>query len=485
MKYTYFKLIIFGGLLFVGSSCDNFLKEEVYTQYAPEEFLKSEEGIQNVLVGAYSQLQVQSGGGMREDQFTLSEFPTDITLESGGQFEKDALPYINFQWDASSPFLLSIWARMYRAIRNANVLLDNIDNITSITPAKIDTYKSEARFIRAEAYTHLHRYFGAVPLLLTTKTTDFQLTRPNDTEFNEFIAKELSEAAKFLPVKANARGKADKGTVLAVLCKFYLNTKQWQKSADAAQEIIALGKYQLFPSIETLFSVDNENNNEFIFVYPCVAQSGYSNLYMPHAFPPNYPIQTNWINYGAQFRTYTSFIKSFDPNDRRFKMMLLEYTDTKGTKLKLVEDANGKPLDNARSFKYIPDPNAVSENNGNDIPVIRYADILLSRAEALNELSGPNQISLDLINQIRKRANVPNISLSSFPTKEALREHLLKERAWEFFTEGKRREDLIRMGKFISSALERGKNAKPFHVLYPLPQAEIDANPNLKQNEGY
>ena len=483
MKYTYLKLIIFSGLLFVGSSCNDFLKEEVYTQYAPEEFLKSEDGIQNVLVGAYSQLQVQSG--MREDQFTLSEFPTDITLESGGQFEKDALPFINFQWDASSPFLLSIWARMYRAIRNANVLLDNINNITSISPAKLDLYKSEARFIRAEAYTHLFRYFGTVPLILTTNTTDFQLARPNITEFNGFIEKELSEAAKYLPVKQNFRGKADKGTALAVLCKFYLNTKQWQKSADVAQEIIALKKYELFPSIETLFSVENESNNEFIFVYPCVAQSGYSNNYMPHAFPPNYPIQVNWINYGAQFRTYTSFIKSFDPNDRRFKVMLLEYTDTKGAKLKLVEDANGNPLDNARSFKYTPDPNAVSENNGNDIPIIRYADILLSRAEALNELSGPNQTSVDLINQIRKRAGVPNIILGNFSTKEALRGHLLKERAWEFFTEGKRREDLIRMDRFISSALERRKNAKPFHVLYPLPQAEIDANPNLKQNEGY
>ncbi|WP_373331374.1 RagB/SusD family nutrient uptake outer membrane protein [Salmonirosea aquatica] len=166
-------------------------------------------------------------------------------------------------------------------------------------------------------------------------------------------------------------------------------------------------------------------------------------------------------------------------------MFVTEYTDTKGVKQKLLEDANGKPLDNARSFKYTPDPNAISQNNGNDIPEIRYADILLSRAEALNELSGPTQESIDLINQVRTRAAVPALSLADFSTKEQLRDHLLKERGWEFFTEGKRREDMIRMGTFISNAVARGKNAQPFHVLYPLPQSEIEANPNLKQNEGY
>src|SRR5690606_39797988 len=110
-------------------------------------------------------------------------------------------------------------------------------------------------------------------------------------------------------------------------------------------------------------------------------------------------------------------------------------------------------------------PNAISQNNGNDIPVVRYADILLSRAEALNELSGPNQESIDLINQVRTRAGIDNLQLASFSTKEQLRDHILAERGWEFFTEGKRREDLIRMGKFISGALSRGKNAKPTHVL--------------------
>ncbi|MEX2594855.1 MAG: RagB/SusD family nutrient uptake outer membrane protein [Anditalea sp.] len=131
----------------------------------------------------------------------------------------------------------------------------------------------------------------------------------------------------------------------------------------------------------------------------------------------------------------------------------------------------------------------MGNEHGNDEPEIRYADILLSRAEALNELNGPNQESIDLINQVRLRAGLSSelLAVGDFSTKEALREHLLNERAWEFYGEvGIRREDQIRMGTFISSAIERGHtNAQPFRVVFPIPQAAIDADPNLVQNENY
>ncbi len=479
-RFTIMTVVALGSL--VPMSCQEFLQEEVYTQYDPATFLNNEDGIKKVLIGAYSQLQVN--GGMREDQFTLSEFATDMTLESGGQFEKDALPFINFQWDASSGFLRGIWANMYRAIRDANVLLENIDNIGSIPADRLAKYKAEGIFIRAEAFAHLYRYFGPVPLVLTTATDDLQPSRPTDQEFVDFITNELTAAAKDLPITQDLYGKATKGAGLAVLAKFCLNTKQWQKSADAAKQLMDLNKYKLYPAIENLFAVENEINDEYIYVYPCLAQ-GPGNVYMAHAFPPNYPIQSNWINYGAQFRTYTKFYKTFAAGDRRLRMFVSEYTDTKGVVQKLIEDATGKALDNVRSFKYTPDPAAISQNNGNDIPVIRYADILLTRAEALNELSGPTQEAIDLINMVRTRAAVAPLLLSNFATKDLLRTHILAERGWEFFSEGKRREDMIRMGTFVSNAIARGKDAKPHHVLYPIPQSEVDANPNLKQNDGY
>lgn len=478
-KYLVRALCILG--LTVFSGCQDFLTEEIYTEFDPDELLKTEDGINRVLIGAYSELKPS----VRDYFFTLSEFPTDIALESGGGFEREAVVYMNFQWDPSHPFFQSHWASMYRAIRNANSLLDNIGNVQSIPAEKLAQLTAEAQFIRAAAYFHLYDIFGPVPLVTTTESTDLEPAKPTEAQFVDFLTKELREAANNLPIQQDLHGKATKGAALAMLCKLYLNTKQWQKCADVAKEIIDLNTYALFGQIENLFSVSNENNNEYIYRFSYVAQPGLGNVYMPHAFPPNFPIQPNWINYGAQFRSYTSFVKSFHGSDRRLKMFLTQYTDNKGNSIGLLEDAQGNPLDNARSFKYTPDPNAAIEHNGNDIPYIRYADILLSRAEALNEINGPNAESVDLLRQVRDRAGVPALQLSDFSSKEAFRDHILIERGWEFFTEGKRREDLIRHGKFISSAIARGKNAKPYHVLYPIPQREIEANANLVQNEGY
>lgn len=116
---------------------------------------------------------------------------------------------------------------------------------------------------------------------------------------------------------------------------------------------------------------------------------------------------------------------------------------------------------------------------------VRFADILLAKAEALNEKDGPNSESINLINKIRLRANATEIKAGDFSTKEELRDFILEERGREFYSEGLRREDLIRHGKFISGAVERGKDAKPHQILFPIPQRQIEANDKLVQNEGY
>jgi hypothetical protein len=470
-------------LLFSGG-CANYLEEEVFTEFDPGALLQTEKGIESVLIGAYDELHTTGFFG-RDMYFTLSEFPTDMTTSSGGGFERQAVLYINYQWDPVQGILANTWNQYYRAIRNANSLLDNINNVTALSNEQVARFSAEASFIRADAYYRLYDLFGGVPLVTTTESLDFEVRRASETEVVEFIISELEQAADNLPVTADVRGRATRGAALAVLCKVYLNAKQWQNCADTAQEIIDLGIYNLFPDIETLFAVENEANNEYIYVHPAVAQPGEGHVYMPHAFPPRFPIQANWENFGAQFRTLTGFVNSFDENDRRLNLILREYTDLNGDFIELVEDSEGNPLDNARSFKYVPDVNANARWSGNDQPVVRYADILLSRAEALNEIGGPNQESIDLINQIRLRADVAPLVLADFSSTEELRDHILAERGWELFSEGKRRQDMIRQDKLISNAIERGKNAQPFHRLYPIPQREIDANPNLEQNPGY
>lgn len=145
--------------------------------------------------------------------------------------------------------------------------------------------------------------------------------------------------------------------------------------------------------------------------------------------------------------------------------------------------------DNIRSFRIWPDQNAQGNHHGNDMPEVRYADILLARAEALNEINGPNQTSIDLVNQVRNRAGLigsNELILADFASQDQFRDHIFDERKWEFYSEGHRRTDLVRQGKFVEQALNRGvTHASEHHNRYPLPQAALDSNPLLEQNPGY
>ncbi len=463
-------------------SCKDFLKEEVYTQYDPASYLQTEEGINSVLVSSYSNMHVTNS--MRDRMYTLNEFPGDIMWEWGGSFEATAVIFMSYNWDSQSTMFSNPWQQYYQSIRNANSLLDNIDNVTTISAEKVEQYKAEARFIRAADYYFLWEYFGTVPLITTATELNFEPSRATEQEFDNFLTTELQAAAADLPVSQAIWGKATKGAALALLGRYYLNTKQWQQAADANKQVMDLNVYKLYEGdIVDMFAVQNEVNDEVILTSPSLT-SLHGNVYMAHAFPPNYPVQSNWINYGAQFCVYKDWVQTYNPDDKRLGWMLFEYTDVKGVHHDLLDPSDpGKAV---RCFKYVPDPDGVSASHGNDVPMIRYAEVLLNRSEALNELNGSNQESIDLLNMVRERAGVPTYNVSDFASKEALRDALLDERGWEFVAEGLRRMDLVRQGKLISRALARGAtSAKDYMTLFPLPLNEIKANPNLEQNPGY
>lgn len=487
-RYNYYLLVIY---LFSLTGC-NFLEEKVYTEYDPNEFLKEQSGIDALLTGAYARSRI-IGYASRNYTYLMNEFTTDIAFETGGGLERDAKPYIDFTWAVDNGFLSTFWDQMYQAVASANTVLTVADGLSGISEGQVNTIKGEARFIRAASYYFLYNIFGPTPLIdIPKEATPDEIEaigkstpRAAKEAFVKYLVDDLTFAAEHLPTDENPIGRASKGAALGVLTKLYLYEKDWDNVIASAQKIIDLNYYSLYADYTKLFAVEGEDNKEYIYRAPCIAQSGYQNNYMPHAFPPNYPIQSNWVNFGAQFRTYTAFYKTFEANDLRRKLIIAEYTNQAGEKVNLLEDESGNPLNNARSFKYWPDPNAVSENNGNDIVYVRYADILLSKAEALNEKNGPNTETISLINEVRSRAEASEIKLTDFSSKEELRDFILAERGREFYSEGLRREDLIRHGKFISGAVARGKDAKPHHVLFPIPQRQMEANANLVQNEGY
>lgn len=471
-------------VLFLSFSCKKFLKQQVFTQYDPSSFLKTEQGINSVLNAAYSDLDANEFTLARYF-YTLNEFPGDIMWEFGGGAENRETIYMNLKWDPQEGTLSSIWKHYYRGISNANSLLDNIHLAKpSLQADKIKEFKAEARFIRAADYYFLWNLFGPVPLITTTDTIDLQPKRPTDEAFDRFITHELQSAAKDLPLTQEEWGRATKGASLALLGEYYLNTHQWQKAADINKQVMDLNLYSLYTGdIKYQFAVKNEENSSVIFVSPALP-SLHGISCMTSTFPPKYPIQSNWMNYGAQWCIYNNWFKTYNSKDKRLEWFVSKYTDVGGVVHNLLDPSD--PGRSVRCFKYYPDPNAIGAKHGNDVPYIRYAEVLLNRSEALNQLNGPNQESIDLLNKIRNRAGIPVYNLSDFPTKESFADALLKERGWEFVAEGKRRRDLIRHEKFISKAEARGvQGAKKYRDRYPIPQNEIDANPNLKQNPGY
>lgn len=482
MKYIKIKAGLIAAACFMLSSCSDFLQEEVYTQYDPTAFLQTEEGINSVLVASYSQMHVTAS--MRDRMYTVNEFPGDIMWTWGGGFETTAILFMSYNWDSQSNMFSNPWQDYYQSIRNANSLLDNIGNVTTLSDEKVKQFKAEARFIRAADYYYLWELFGPVPLITTAAELNFEPVRATDAEFFTFLETELRAAAIDLPPTQSLWGKATKGAALALLGKFYMNSHEWQKAADINKEVIDLDKYKLFDGdLVNMFAVENEVNDEVILPGPALTTL-HGNNYMPHAFPPNYPVKSNWQNYGAQFCVYNDWVQTYHPDDKRLGWFLFNYTEPKGKVHDLLNPADaGRAV---RCFKYTPDPNAVSQNHGNDVPMIRYAEVLLNRAEALNELSGPTDEAVSLLNQVRERAGAPQYVLADFPSKESLRDALLDERGWEFVAEGMRRMDLIRHGKLISRAVARGAvNAEDYMTRFPIPLNEIKANPKLEQNFGY
>lgn len=481
-----FKIIafIFGILLFSG--CENVLEEDVYSELDPNGLFNNVIGAESVLYAGYAESALNAHNG--KSLLNLEEWCTDIEWETGGGENRTAVLMINFTWDASTGWITDLmWRRPYRGVRNANIVLDNIDEST-LADADKKLIKAEARFIRATEYYYMYTFFGPVPLRKSAMD-ELELPRATEQEMLTFLETEFSEIITDLPDPGDEKvyGRANKGAATAFLCKFYLTTKQWQKCANTAKSLMDMDYYELYPDFREMFKVENERNNEYIWVHQAVVE-GPGNLYINGAYPINFLKEpksgftwtSNMRNWAAQYRIYDSFYNSFEEGDQRKELIISEFINKNGETVSLL-NAN-----NTRSFKYWPDVNAQGNENGNDIPQIRYADILLARAEALNELNGPTQESIDLINMVRNRANLGDLQLSDFGSKDALRDHILKERGWEFYSERKRRQDLIRHGKFISSAHERGiTNAQDYHVRMPIPQIEIDANALCEQNPGY
>ncbi len=477
IKYT-FVIISFLAI----NSCKKALDIEPASELSST-FLETKKGAVSLLNSAYGYSQWVADDGA--NRIYAEEGTTDVLVNFRGFLNANLQPLQVFSWQADNGFFfLNNWTRNFLAIRDANNLLAIVDANKELTAAEKKQFTAEAKFIRGLSYYLLYNWYGPVPIIkkaFTSSSENFSLPRAEEIEMINFIEEDLTGAANDLPVAISQTGKATKGAALGLLTKHYMSTKNWAKAALTAKQVIDLNQYILWADYTTLFSLQNEGNKEMIFVFPCIALEGYGNVWIANALPPQYP--TPVFNTATQVCVPVAFYRTFDANDKRRTMILASYKNTLNVQIDLL---TGVEYQNPRSLKYPLDLGASNRMHGGDIPFIRYADILLSRAEALVMSTGNVSVeALDLLNQIRTRAGLNAYTLQDAPTKDQFINLLIKERGWEFFSEGKRREDFIRQGIFIQNAVNRGLPAKPYHVRFPIPQSEIDANKSLVQNTGY
>lgn len=476
MKFKIYNILLFI-IFLVSIGCEDPLQEETYSQLGPENFLQTETDAIALLNSAYDVENADNGRGV----WMLKELPTDLLIVTGGGLGGQAQPIQDFTWDASHNFLDAAFNRPYTIISRTNLFLEEVPSL-DVNEDRKRVLLAEARFLRAINYTYLYDFFGPTPLITTSDVSpQDRPARADESEIIEFVENELLAASEDLPVTASEYGRATWGAALGMLSRFHLNNKDWEKAAEVSKIIIDSEVYSLFEGEHRmdLFALENEKNSEFIYVRPHIAVAGHSWQLLPRVAPPNYQFQSPpKENFAVQYRTLSNFLNSFHPDDQRKDAIITEYVNTSGDTVQLGED-------DARSFKYPEDLSATGRHMGNDDVALRYADILLHRSEALNEIHGPNEESVELINMVREKAGVPLYNIGDFSSKAAFRDIILAERGWEFFSEALRRQDLVRHDKFLEYANERGKTTFDFHVRYPIPQAQVDRNPNLEQNEGY
>lgn len=482
-------------------SCNKNLDPKVYSSLTADHAFNTEADAISAVNAVYARLKGPSIGD-NYDYWTVRHFAlTDLTTDVGHcSYGGDPGQLSLAQWNSANGLIAEDWRQIYKLIADANSAIYNISAMTTITTDQKAQFLAEAKFLRAVAYMDLTDLWGPVVL-----ATEKDLASPNPlaqppvtpvADIEALLISDLQNAASVLPVSyannaiysTNDPGRATKGAAMTLLGKIYLRQKQWQKAADEMQQVMNLGVYQLYPSYQGLFLEANKWCSENIFSVLSDANVNGTEL-MNHFGPLVHPVITNrWQYYAVTW----PFYHSFADNDDRKKEFFPKYNGTDGL---VHEEAPTLGATAPAGVLYMPDvatskyaDSTGSINNyydGHSVDILRYADVLLSRAEALNELNGPTSEAIGLINQVRERSHATPLVLGNFTSTASLRTAILQERGWEFFYEGKRRADLLRMGQYdviVNAYLKAiGQSntvtlPKDQYFSYPLNQVQVDPN---------
>lgn len=447
------------------TSCgDSFFDLEPASSVTIDKVYKTASDYNVAVIGCYAKLQSQVNFyteccEYRSDNLSLGA-PTAST--------QDRYDIDHFTEKPSNGILSSYWANFNNNVYRCNLLLDQIDGANFAENLK-KQYKGEAMFIRALNYFNMYRIWGGVPATkhVVSAAEALKVARYSDEQMFDLIAGDLKEIVdnNYLPETYSSAdmGRATSGAAKALLGKVYLTFHKWTEAKDILSQLI--GKYQLVSPIAQVFDVDNKNNNEIIFAVHFnkeIEGEGHSYWY-------------NLTNASDDTNQTSSLLNTFPTGDTRKDLITYVQVEKNVRLMNKFYDTKSP------TFKTV----------GNDQILLRYADVLLMYAEALNEIqydASEGSLALKYLNAVRQRAGISNLTVKQLPTQEKFRKGILVERQREFPYEGQRWFDLVRMGFAKSVMAENGVEIKDYQLLFPIPQQEIEKVGDksiLWQNPGY
>ncbi|QEC56102.1 RagB/SusD family nutrient uptake outer membrane protein [Flavisolibacter ginsenosidimutans] len=462
-------------------------------------------------------------------------FLTIIRADEG--FSTSPAPWIRNYYDLfnyenyNDGLITSLWYDCYTGINRCNQVLDNVPAINMDNTQK-QQLLGEAKFMRGLFYYTLALHYGNVPVILhVPKPSEYYpSTTPQDGVYAQ-AAQDFTDATTALPATYDAsnKGRATKGAAYAMLGKVYMQQRKWQQAKDALQWLAegpGASNYNLVANYRDNFIETTENNSESVFEFQNAANpiDAFDNdagdgdpnhtpdkLNYGTSIPPFFAPRPIGFTDGQAFRWVVwEFLKESQTNGQRDPRVaatfLYDSTDVRGPNFTLVY---GQTWTSRAYSNDLNDPIAVATNrtvywrkflddatmngevfhSGNNYRYLRYADVLLLYAEALNALGQTTQ-AYTFVDKVRVRAGLKTLT-AAMPglSQQAFLTQLKHERITELSGEGHRWEDLIRWGDLSASLSSKDPAFVNFKTgkneVLPIPQFDLDNNPNLKQNPGY
>lgn len=463
------------------SSCSDFLNENPYGTVTPDTFYKTEQDA--IMAGTSCYMQMNN--------------PTDFWapgLDAVGDIQSDDIfPFLGwtglmptYQFDENHEAVKGVWKAAYKGISRCNTCIDNVGPMEIQEKIKNEVL-GQARFIRAYWYFRLVRLYGGVPLVVKEYTSLDELFPERASVENVYkqIIEDMTFAIDNLPTKWTApeAGRITKGTAMAHLSLVYLNLNNWEEAEKWSAEVMKLeqqGVYELLSDYGAIHLEENKNNKESILERQYSTE--FSTNWRPVYFGPRGIALARHAGYGW-IQCSESIINEFEPDDKRFGATFFQ--DGEKLTIGIKEVVYSEEMASA----YGPTPHDVKKGNvfygdirqvGVNTIVMRYAEVILFCAEALNELGRTNE-AIPLLKRIRDRAGLETKVAYG---QEEMRKAIRHERRMEFAFEDIRGWDIIRWGiqEEVMAKIPGSKWTKGKCELWPLPSFVLDENQNIHSN---